>query len=102
LNGTAAESGDRRSQTDRDGDPLALVKAELAAKDRKIISLEGVVAQRESEIRNLEATLAAVYGSTTWRLGAPLRLAKALLGRIAHVARGEQLALNEPTAVARE
>jgi len=79
------------------------MKAELAAKDRKIISLEGMVAQREREIRGLEAALAAVYGSTTWRLGAPLRLAKGLLGKITHVARREQLAVNEqPSPVARD
>ena len=103
MNDSAPENGDRRSQADRDGDPLALAKAELAAKDRKIISLEAMVAQRESEIRGLEATLAAIYASTTWRLGAPLRLGKKLLGRIAHVARREQLALDRPTtAVARD
>jgi O-antigen biosynthesis protein len=99
LNEKATENGetaDRRAQADRDGDQLALVKAELAAKDRKIIALEGMVAQRESEIRSLEAALAAVFASTTWKLGAPLRLGKKLLGRIGRVARSEQLALGEP------
>jgi O-antigen biosynthesis protein len=98
LNDAAAENGDsadRRSQAEREGDPLALVKAELAAKDRKIISLEGIVAHRETEIRGLEAALAGVYASTTWKLGAPLRLGRRLLGRIARLARREQLALNE-------
>jgi GT2 family glycosyltransferase len=100
LSDTAAKNGetaDRRSQADRDADPLALVKAELAAKDRKIIALEGMVAQRENDIRGLEAALAAVYASTTWKLGAPLRLGKKFVGRIARVARHEQHALNEPT-----
>jgi len=99
LTDTAAQHGetaDRRSPTDGDGDPLALAKAELAAKDRKIIALEGSLAQRESDIRGLEAALAAVYASTTWKLGAPLRLGKKFLGRIGRVARSEQLALDEP------
>jgi GT2 family glycosyltransferase len=82
-----------------EADPLALVKAELAAKDRKIISLEGMLAQRESEIRGLEAALAAVYASTTWKLGAPLRLAQRLLRRIGRIARREQLALAQPAAL---
>jgi GT2 family glycosyltransferase len=98
LNEKATGNGetDRRAQPDRDGDPLALVKAELAAKDRKIIALEGSLAQRESDIRGLEAALAAVYASTTWKLGAPLRLGKKFLGRMGRVARREQLALDAP------
>lgn len=79
-----------------DGDPLALIKAELAAKDRKILSLESALAQRETEIGVLESTLAAVYSSTTWKLGAPLRLAKRVLGRIANPARPREFAPAKP------
>ena len=89
MTDTAAENGDSadgRAQADRDGDPLALVKAELAAKDRKLFSLEAALAQREREIRALESTLEAVYASTTWKLGAPLRIAKRLVARIANPA----------------
>jgi GT2 family glycosyltransferase len=94
-----AEGSALRGAPPGEADPLALVQAELAAKDRKIISLEGMVAQRESDIRGLEAALAAVYASTTWKLGAPLRLGKSFLGRMARVARREQLAPAEPTSL---
>src|SRR5262249_49276941 len=81
-----------------DRDPLASIKAEVAAKDRKIISLEAIVAQRETEIRSLEAALAAVYASTTWKLGAPLRVAKRLAARIARSAPRQELAAARPCA----
>src|ERR1700756_3448447 len=97
--GPPAQGSVTRDPPPGEADPLALVKAELAAKDRKIISLEGMVAQRENEIRGLEAALAAVYASTTWKLGAPLRLGKSFLGRMARVAGREQLAPAEPTSL---
>ena len=85
----AARSTNANSRTPGEGDPLTALKAELADKQRKIFSLEAALTQRETEIRTLESTLAAVYGSTTWKLGAPLRLAKGLLAKIANPARRE-------------
>jgi O-antigen biosynthesis protein len=82
-----------------ESDPLTALKAELAAKDRKIISLEGMIAQQETEIRGLESALAGVYASTTWKLGAPLRLAQRLLRRVGRVAHREQASLSEPIAL---
>jgi GT2 family glycosyltransferase len=82
----AARSPNANSPTSGEGDPLTALKAELADKERKIFSLEAALTQRETEIRTLESTLAAVYASTTWKLGAPLRLAKGLLGKIANPA----------------
>jgi GT2 family glycosyltransferase len=84
-----ARSTSANAPTPGASDPLTPLKAELADKERKIISLEADLTQRETEIRALESTLAAVHGSTTWKLGAPLRLAKGLLGKIAHAARRE-------------
>jgi O-antigen biosynthesis protein len=80
------------------GDPLMPLKTELAAKDRKIISLEAALAQRETEIRTLESTLAAVYASTTWKLGAPLRLANQLLVRMANRTHGREFTPDQPSA----
>lgn len=85
----AARPTNANSPTPGEGDPLTALKAELADKERKIFSLEAALTQRETEIRTLESTLAAVYGSTTWKLGAPLRLAKGLLAKIANPARRE-------------
>jgi len=82
-----ATSASGNSPIPDEGDALSAVKAELAAKDRKLFSLEAALAQREREIRALESTLEAVYASTTWKLGAPLRIAKRLVARIANPAR---------------
>src|SRR5215471_4698939 len=75
---------------------LTALKAELADKDRRIFSLEAALTQRETDIRTLESTLAAVYASTTWKLGAPLRVAKRVLGRIANPARHRELLPDRP------
>jgi GT2 family glycosyltransferase len=82
-----------------ESDPPAAPNAELADRERTIFALEAALAQRETEIRRLESTLAAVYASTTWKIGAPLRLVKGLLGRIANRAHRElprDRSLDEP------
>jgi O-antigen biosynthesis protein len=80
-------------------DPLASINAELAAKDRKVRAIEAALAQREQEIRTLESTLAAVYASTTWKFGAPLRLTKLLLEKITGPIRSRRPGSEKPTAL---
>jgi O-antigen biosynthesis protein len=96
------ESPDAPGRPDCDGDLLAALKNELAAKERRIFSLEAALTQRETEIRGLESTIASVYASTTWKLGAPLRLTGRLLRWMANPSRQREPARERRGAAASE
>jgi GT2 family glycosyltransferase/SAM-dependent methyltransferase len=82
---------------------IAQLRGELSPFDRmqseiaqKIFWLEASLAQRETEIRALETTLAVLYASTSWKISAPLRWAKRWFGNTARPGRCREFHLRKP------
>lgn len=70
------------SQTvaERDGQIASLNQA-VAERDGQIVSLSQAVAERDGQIASLSQAVGEIYGSTSWRMTAPLRLVKRQISR---------------------
>lgn len=75
---------DAAALRDREGRLAAATKT-LARRAAQIADLTASLSQARAEQDALSAQLAAIYASTSWRITAPLRWAKALLRRLGTV-----------------
>jgi GT2 family glycosyltransferase/glycosyltransferase involved in cell wall biosynthesis len=67
--------------------------AQLANLNQTIVEHDVALAEREIQISSLQSTISALHASTSWRVTAPLRVAKRLLGRLRYSAVGYPLTL---------
>ena len=72
---------------------VAALDQTLAERDRELGGVRDALTERDANIAVLQSTISALRASTSWRITAPLRFVKRLLGRFRHSAVGYLLTL---------
>ena len=70
---------------------IAVLDRALADRESKLGALQNALSERDTNIASLESTVSALRKSTSWRITAPLRWTKRLLGRMRYSAGGYPL-----------
>jgi hypothetical protein len=61
---------------------IAVLDRTLAERDRELGGLRDALAEREANVTALQSTVSALRSSTSWRITAPFRWAKRMMGRL--------------------
>jgi len=84
--------GLRGELTERDAN-IAALNQRLAERDLELRGLRDALTEQNASIVGLQSTISALQASTSWRITAPLRFVKRLLGRFRYSAVGYPLML---------
>jgi len=75
---------------------LVVLDQTLANRDRELATLRVALTERDTSVAAVQSMVLALRSSTSWRITAPIRWAKKLLGRFRYSAAGDLLRFGSP------